>query len=57
MITANTGIHIITSFWRKIFQEQVITRCSDLNLSVELIKMTKIKENVYFSSHPEIVIL
>lgn len=57
MITANTGIHIITSFWRKIFQEQVITRCSDLNLSVELIKMTKINENVYFSSHPEIVIL
>lgn len=57
MITANTGIHIITSFWRKIFQEQVITGCSDLNLSVELIKMTKINENVYFSSHPEIVIL
>lgn len=57
MITANTGIHIITSFWRKIFQEQVITHCSDLNLSVELIKMTKINENVYFSSHPEIVIL
>lgn len=55
MITANTGIHITTYFWRQIFQEQVITGSSDLNVSVELIKMTKINVFFFSPSNPETV--